>query len=308
MPKADKKGNTINLRQDLFIAVLTCLLIACVIPSFCNIGNLKIQILSPIILSAVISWITMMIKNGLKSMAVTLNIFLIMMVFTAFCYQIYLQIYNILNGGSFKSWIYMFYYDKPLSVGLVWLTAMVLYTIVRIIRGDNNKGGYLDAYENFFNFSSRGFIIYYTALLIYCFILIRGIDSSSLPANFIPFRNIIGYYHSIHTNGYEIFMMFFGNLLFFTPMGFYTKVIKPNKNIIFLLLFPVIISSAIELSQLVLKSGNCDIDDVLLNSIGFYFGVMFKNIMDFVINKRTGGRTKTIFNWKPSFLFYQKAP
>ena len=62
-----------------------------------------------------------------------------------------------------------------------------------------------------------------------------------------------------------------------------------------LLLAPVL-SLAIELSQLLLKNGNFDVDDIILNSLGFYLGYCILLIFDKIRSIITKGAEKTIFN------------
>jgi glycopeptide antibiotics resistance protein len=63
-----------------------------------------------------------------------------------------------------------------------------------------------------------------------------------------------------------------GNFLLFLPLGFFLKVFIQRKTVT-LLLYAVCISVLIELLQLVLRIGVCDIDDVMLNSAGALAGM-----------------------------------
>jgi glycopeptide antibiotics resistance protein len=212
---------------------------------------------------------------------------------------VFLQVQHYISGGSFKGWIHFFYYDKSMTIGLVWVTMLLLITSLKITNGRYRNKTATKDYISFFNTSSRGFIIYYFLLLFYSFVIIRDFDSQHSIPNFIPFHMIIQY---AKVHDYEVFMIFFGNLLLFTPFGFYTKVITQKYHFSILML-PVIISSVIELSQLILNNGNCDIDDVILNSFGFYFGIFIKNSVDKIVSRTTGGSEKTLFVWLPYSLF-----
>jgi len=97
--------------------------------------------------------------------------------------------------------------------------------------------------------------------------------------NFIPFRFIFD------IQGYTIITWFknvIGNIVLFIPVGFFLLCLFPNarewsiKKYIFRIAFLII---GIELFQLFLMCGHCDIDDFILNLLGSYLG--------FMVTKRT---------------------
>ncbi|MEI6578206.1 MAG: VanZ family protein [Eubacteriales bacterium] len=297
-------GNKLISIKDIYLSIIfSLLLFLCMIPSFSNIGKLLIQIISTIVLSSAVSLISFRFNNGLKVMALALNIFLLILLLSALSWQIVVQIKNYIDGVTYHGWIHMFYYDKLMTIGLVYFSVNVVYAILRLNKIYRLNDSFLKDFINFFNVSGRGFILYYLFFILYSFVIIRGFGSNTSPPNFIPFITIINY---IKSQNYEMFMYFLGNLFLFTPLGFYTIVIKPKYHLLFMLLLPITISSAIELSQLIFKNGNCDIDDVILNSIGFYLGVLIKLATDKIISKKTGGSEKTIFVWKPYSIFNYK--
>jgi len=298
------KGKVSIAKKDILLAVVFfILLMLCVYPSFSNIGKLLLQIISTVVLSSMVSLIALRVKNGLKIMTLAFNIFIFFWIAFAIGWELFLQIRNHTEGVKFSGWIHFFYYDKSMTIGLVWFSIMTIFTSFRMKKKSFKNEMAVKDYVSFFNASSRGFIIYYLLLLFYSFVIIRDLGSRPSVPNFIPFHMIIQY---ARIHDYETFMVFFGNLLLFTPFGFYTKVIKNNTHFIVLLLLPVIISSIIEISQLILKNGNCDIDDVILNSMGFYLGVFIKLIADKIVVKITAGSEKTLFVWQPYSLLSLK--
>lgn len=70
-----------------------------------------------------------------------------------------------------------------------------------------------------------------------------------------------------------------GNILMFTPYGF-LGIIKPKrnnfKNLIIDFLSVIILVEALQYFS---RLGVCDIDDVLLNSLGVYLGFKFKKFL-----------------------------
>ena len=64
-----------------------------------------------------------------------------------------------------------------------------------------------------------------------------------------------------------------GNFLLFLPFGFLASYLFPSKKVTTIFSCGVITSVIIELIQLLSHSGVCDIDDVLLNSLGCIAGI-----------------------------------
>ncbi|MDR1564311.1 MAG: VanZ family protein [Oscillospiraceae bacterium] len=122
--------------------------------------------------------------------------------------------------------------------------------------------------------------------------------SGEIRFNIIPFETIKEYYLWFKYNErIEPVVLFVGNILVLAPLGFYLSVLFPRLKRRYIILFPIILSGAIEISQLIFKNGHCDIDDFILNCTGFYIGVWFKLICDFVRRKLTKGEEESIFTY-----------
>ncbi|MBR5773468.1 MAG: VanZ family protein, partial [Clostridia bacterium] len=80
------------------------------------------------------------------------------------------------------------------------------------------------------------------------------------------------------------------------PLGFGFAIKKKKRRILLILLLPVFASCLVEFSQFLLKNGHVDIDDVILNVLGFYLGVLLKMLVDLVRRIVTRGEEKTIFS------------
>lgn len=93
--------------------------------------------------------------------------------------------------------------------------------------------------------------------------------------NFIPFKTIL-FYADIHGNFLQSLsdINILGNVVAFIPYGMYLQVIRKRKTFAKGLLIVVLTSIAIEMIQLAFGLGACDIDDVLLNSIGGVIGLL----------------------------------
>lgn len=115
--------------------------------------------------------------------------------------------------------------------------------------------------------------------------------------NFIPMKMIFeeyipGFSHPDPGMHNLTFMLLFGNLLLLTPIGFYCRIFFPKVHWIFLFIIPAVLSGTIEISQLLLKNGHCDIDDFILNVLGFFLGFLIKILLDkvrFKISKTAEG-------------------
>ncbi len=94
--------------------------------------------------------------------------------------------------------------------------------------------------------------------------------------NLIPFNTISNFVQGNYTL-YRAAGNIIGNIAIFVPIGVYLESFKyqAEKNIIYIMLF----SSAVEFLQYLLGTGACDIDDIILNTIGGFFGICFFRLL-----------------------------
>lgn len=72
-----------------------------------------------------------------------------------------------------------------------------------------------------------------------------------------------------------------GNVIGFLPFGFFLPIIgKSLRNIFKVTLLGALLSLTVELMQLIFKVGCCDIDDLLLNTVGTFLGYVMFMICD----------------------------
>lgn len=157
---------------------------------------------------------------------------------------------------------------------LMWVLVAML--IVQLF----SKGGMEDK-ARFITAFRRVEIIFLIACMITLlngFVFIRDINLfGKRELRIVPFGTIIALWNS-NLTPFQLFCQYAGNLLLFFPFGFSAKsrnLDKTNskaKRIMFYI-FPVLLTLFIELSQLILNTGYCDIDDVMLNIVGYYIGV-----------------------------------
>ena len=109
------------------------------------------------------------------------------------------------------------------------------------------------------------------------------------PVYIIPLQTTIsGLHRTLGEHFWPYWMGYIGNLagnvLLFVPMGFLLKALDSTRSTRHIVLLGTLISISIELLQFIFKIGVCDIDDVLLNTLGTLCGVglwsIGKKIMD----------------------------
>ena len=102
--------------------------------------------------------------------------------------------------------------------------------------------------------------------------------------NLIPFKTIIGYTKDIFTSLLDtsnIFANLLGNLICMMPFAFFIPMLfKKINNAKKFLLIILCITLGIELIQFITFSGSCDIDDVILNTLGALIMYRILNIKD----------------------------
>ncbi|OAB43350.1 VanZ family protein [Paenibacillus glacialis] len=120
-------------------------------------------------------------------------------------------------------------------------------------------------------------IIFYSSCLIYWMFIGFGRSRHAggpLVYNVIPFETIGLFLRSIHKepNAAGIINLF-GNIGVFVPFGMVLPILfKRLRSYRMLTVCFVLIVIVIELSQMLLRVGSCDVDDVILNVIGVWIG------------------------------------
>lgn len=206
---------------------------------------------------------------------------------TAF-WVVYAVVGQMLLKGTFfifsTPWRYMFYYDSIGMVFIVLITVTVYYRIKAFIKKDVKI---TEQYEKFYSAVSVIFTAFYITVLVYCFFICRIPGGDRTEPNFDPLDVFRVTFMSGRID-YERLVLFLGNIAIFIPLGYllYGK-LNVGKRKIILVFLPTILSSAIEFSQYYFGMGHPDIDDVILNVIGFYTGVLLKMLFNrvFVLKK-----------------------
>jgi len=103
-----------------------------------------------------------------------------------------------------------------------------------------------------------------------------------LTTNFVPFETILRYInYSQYFNLEIIIINLLGNLLIFTPMGFLLPLLSKRFRKAWAVICVGFLSSlAVETIQFIFTVGSADIDDLILNTLGAWFGYLaYKSIL-----------------------------
>ena len=126
-------------------------------------------------------------------------------------------------------------------------------------------------------------ILFFILFLIYIAFLVRlavfgegffsGVIYDSPRYNLALFSDYINVWQK---GGISSFLrLFLGNLGWFFPLGFFARFYFVCAKTVKILIFGFLFSLCVEISQFVFKVGVFEIDDLILNTIGVFFGVKF---------------------------------
>ncbi|OAS15709.1 VanZ family protein [Paenibacillus oryzisoli] len=127
----------------------------------------------------------------------------------------------------------------------------------------------------------------YLFLLVFLFKYVSPFDLFSpdrmyhRSVDVIPFNTIYNYLLN-EKNVSPIIVMsnILGNIILFMPLGMYLQLLKRNKKISVSIGIVFLVSVLVEMFQYVFGIGATDIDDIILNSVGGFLGiVVYKGLL-----------------------------
>lgn len=109
----------------------------------------------------------------------------------------------------------------------------------------------------------------------------RNLSREHYHYNLKPFREIGRFIIHYQTLGlYAVFLNLAGNVLAFVPFGlFFPLLSRKNRGFWKVTLISFEVSLLVELIQLVTRVGSCDVDDMILNTLGGMSGWLCFKIM-----------------------------
>lgn len=129
-----------------------------------------------------------------------------------------------------------------------------------------------------------GWIMFYIYILLLAYFLFfserYGRDLVTKEYNLQLFKEITRFIRYRDQIGLEGFVVnIFGNVLAFMPYGFLLPLLnRAYRRFYLILILSVVFSLVIETSQLLLKVGVFDVDDILMNSTGGILGYLIFRI------------------------------
>ncbi len=134
--------------------------------------------------------------------------------------------------------------------------------------------------------------VVYIALLVYLVLFAEMFGRTSVSReyryNLVPLKEItrfITYYHQL---GFMAVMLnLVGNVVAFMPFGFCLPMLAGEKTkFLKVTVFSLALSLIIELMQLITRVGSCDVDDLILNTVGGILGYICYVAMRRLCSKR----------------------
>ena len=195
-------------------------------------------------------------------------------------------------------------YEWWFRIILMWIGGVSVTILIRLFAHKKWNAPHIrKSFGRGFLVSSIVFCILYVFLLLDLFIFQRSrFVAPAATLNLIPFKGAFAtYWPHIKSGRFTdgIFVQFFGNLLIFAPLGFYLELWwKNHKHKWILCLVPVVLATVIEGCQYIFRIGQSDIDDLWMNVVGFFLGVLLAMILDAIRKLVTDGKEKTIFSFR----------
>lgn len=153
-------------------------------------------------------------------------------------------------------------YLHPVVLGVIlFCLVMAVFCLVLFIRKQT-----LDL-----PYSKVRILLLLYSLALFILLFFRPSDQIYQAINLVPFSTII-YYLSGKVNGLISFYNLAANVGLFIPFGIFLKI--KVRTIFQLVYIPILVISLIELLQYITLRGSLDIDDLILNVLGFFIGYL----------------------------------
>ena len=139
------------------------------------------------------------------------------------------------------------------------------------------------------------FVLYLSALAYGLFFAeALGRDGSRMTGyNLIPFHEIRRYITNVDQLGIGLVLMnLLGNILLFVPFGFLVPLFwrREEHHPLIIILMGCLFSAVVEVIQLESGLGSCDIDDVILNTLGTALGYLLFRLGNLIYRRLKYGK------------------
>lgn len=191
-------------------------------------------------------------------------------------------------------------YEWCFRVIVMWCGGVTVTVLIRLLAHKKWNASHIrKTFGKGFLCSSIVFVLLYCVLLADLFVLQRNLNFGSGSLNLKPFKGAFALYWPLIKSGDfsgGVFVQFFGNILIFTPLGFYLALWWRGRGQKWIMvLIPFLLAGGIEAVQYLLHLGESDIDDAWMNVVGYFVGILICVVLDFVRTKVTHGKERTIF-------------
>lgn len=129
-------------------------------------------------------------------------------------------------------------------------------------------------------YSKFRFLLLFYSIALLILLFFRPVDPNYQSINLIPFSTI-SFYFSGKVNGLISFYNLAANISLFIPFGIFLLVKRLSR--FKRLYIPILSISIIELLQYLTRRGTFDIDDFLLNVLGFFIGYLLYPLFSKII-------------------------
>lgn len=131
----------------------------------------------------------------------------------------------------------------------------------------------------------------YLALLVYLLFFAEyygRAGDGGFRMNLVPLREIRRFLNNRETLGeWAVFLNVYGNVLLFVPFGAILPVLhRRYRSFPPVLLRGFLLSVAVEIIQYLSQRGSCDVDDVLLNTLGCAVGYLIFSLARFCVGRK----------------------
>ncbi|MGF7143613.1 glycopeptide antibiotics resistance protein [Anaerotaenia torta] len=146
--------------------------------------------------------------------------------------------------------------------------------------------------------TKAGWLLFYVYIILLSYFLFfsehygRGCAVEGYRSNLEFLKEIKRFIRYRQQLGLEVFVVnILGNILAFAPFGFLLpQLSRRYRRFWRIALLSVVFSLAVETTQLVLKVGIFDVDDILMNTLGGILGYVFYFIISRIYRKLCAGR------------------
>jgi glycopeptide antibiotics resistance protein len=181
-----------------------------------------------------------------------------------------------------------------ITLAVNWASLAAVCVAARLF----DRNGRLKGFGAFFRTASISFFVIYAAVLAYALFFKNDLGSFLIryrAINLVPFKTILGYFNG-EGNSYGAVDNILGNLLLFLPLGFYLNVFKERISLPVRIAIIFALPVLCEILQYVLSVGSSDIDDVILDALGAFAGMLLFTALETVYRAlhKGGGR---LFIW-----------